>query len=492
MLACLPRETAVGLWLAAALALATSGCTVIADIDVCERPRQAEQELNLRTTGDQYLGSARALSPMPSGGALAVFSSDVSGDPVDMRTEVLGTLVALDGSRQLTCGELRDMTYAPATAPYEGYELQLTALVVPPPSRDGAGVVLFARDDETSMQTMAQFIDGNGCPYGLGVEAVQISEQEGPHCDVVRSGEARPGVESTCVTSLGGALLGSPADTQFDFAVVWASAHYFESGIASRRLMARVVRAFFGRAEFLGTELSTTGEPVELVAGVNVHRLAAAGLGDGRFVVAWQELYTMTSFRTTAQLFGERLEPLSGPIALGESPGGRVEVTNVDIAVTGDRILVAWIQPDRDETMRAMARVLDRDGTPLTDALRLSANDEGAEAQVTVTALPEGRGFLVAFQESGDGSHADRSESGIRAIALGRDGEVLFANPACGRSDFQLNAATPGAQYRPSLATLEDGTIAAAWTDDGVNGVDPDGASVRAVMLRPRDLLPVE
>jgi hypothetical protein len=477
------------------VAFGLAACSIAADIDVCERPRQDEHELNLRTSGHQYLGSARALSPMPFGGALSVYTSEVSGDPGDERTEILGTLVARDGSRQPTCGETRDVVYAATTMAHGDYELRLLGLVVPPPAESSAGAILFTRDDETSMQVVARFIDDDGCHYSPGNEpmAVQISEHEGPHCDVVRSGAIRPGVESRCVSSIAGALLGSPAETQHDFAVLWAATRVFANGVAARRLMARVVRVSFGQAEFLATSLSPAGEPVELVMGVNVHRVAAVGLGGGRFIAAWQELHTMSSFRTTAQVFDERFTPLSEAVLLGESPSGSVEMTNVDIALSADRIMIVWVQPDDSGAMRAMARILDHDGDPIGGVpIRLTPNDDGFETQVTVTALHDDLGFLVAWQETGDEAHEDQSEAGLRALALTRDGDVRFVNPACERRDFQLNQAAQGAQYRPALATFAGGSIAAVWTDEGDNGIDPDGSSIRSAVLSLRTLLPVE
>src|SRR6185436_20896355 len=85
--------------------------------------------------------------------------------------------------------------------------------------------------------------------------------------------------------------------------------------------------------------------------------------------------------------------------------------------------------------------------------------------------------------------HPDASEGAIRALAIGADGQRLFANRACDRADFPVNSATEGDQRRPTLTTLAGGDVLVAWTDDGP-GADSSGSHVMATVLTREALFP--
>jgi hypothetical protein len=461
--------------------LAGPGCTLINQIDVCERREAVEHELNARTEGTQRLGTPRAVAALPAGGALVTFVSSISGDPDEVRTEVRGVLVSPDGSPMPTCEQPGELTYAESA----DREIHNQPSVVPPETDDGIGLLVYSMDDGSSMQVYARPISATACPYGT-TGPVQVSLEQGPPCAALRSDAPLTDLpDFRCAASPVAARL-----SDSDFVVLWLELESV-GHVVRTSVRARVLRARFTTLEFLPTVGSATGEPVDLGdVGRLVTDMTAEALGEGRFVVLWHETET-DAFRTAVRTYDDRLGPLDDPRTLRTAPGDVPDSVGLDAAFDGERLLAAWIERDEAGVSRAVASLMSGDAAPLGDVFRLGATASGEESGVSVSAR-RGGGFVAAWAETGAAGRGDRSGSGLRAVALASDGAVLFANRACDRADFQLNQATGGDQLDPSLVELVDGSLVAAWTDAGQNGVDRSLASIRAIALTPYELFPIE
>ena len=133
-------------------------------------------------------------------------------------------------------------------------------------------------------------------------------------------------------------------------------------------------------------------------------------------------------------------------------PGNRVAVSSAggrpSLAVSGNRILVAWEQVDG--VLQVFARIIGTNGGPVTGAMQLT--DHALQAEQTAVAAGRDGEFLVAWQHSPDGRHAH-----IYGQIVSRGGG--FLGP-----ELNLSAGvSSGDQGAPRLANLPDGGYLVSW-----------------------------
>src|SRR5687768_14939756 len=95
-----PRSTLVAL-----AGLAAGGCSAFNKIDVCNETISAPLTLNHRFEGIQKTGSPNTVAPLPGGGALVVFSSEVPGRDESEVTELRGVRLTADGGKLPSCDQ---------------------------------------------------------------------------------------------------------------------------------------------------------------------------------------------------------------------------------------------------------------------------------------------------------------------------------------------------------------------------------------------------
>lgn len=466
------RGRANGIAWALALACSSAGCTVVNDVDVCERNAHPEHELNRRTEGMQNLQSSDAVGAMPFGGGLVVFLSAVSASNPD-RSEIRGTLIGPDGAPQPTCEQPEEFTYAEADPDGPAAQLRLAPVIAPPLTDDSAGLIAYlAQDADGNFEVWGRFVSGTGCPF-QDLPPFPIS-QDGP-----THGPNGP------------AVVGLAPD---DFLVVWPSV---PNDLTSTDgwVRARIVHADPLGAQFLPTTPQPDGLPVDLTAGgQQVVFASAVVMEPDRVLVTWQVNETAGPVLWATILNG-RLETQVGPFLLGQGQEGLPMGAGLDMAFDGQQVLVVWIQRNANDIPQVWGRYLTPEGDFLTapqapqgGPFPVSPFEGASAAKPSVVALPEG-GFVVAWEQSGS---ADATGSTLRAMAFAPEGGPQFNNRSCDRTAFSLNLADEGDQTWPSLAQLEGGAIVSAWTDLGFNGPDRSDGSIRAFVMEPRHLLPVE
>jgi hypothetical protein len=448
------------------------GCTLVNDIDVCDRPGLPEHEINRRTEGHQALGSPRALAAMPFGGSLAVFASEVSAtDP--SRTEIRGTLIGAEGTPLRTCDQDHELTYAAVDPSGPAEQLRLGPAVAAPTTDDAAGLVVHTeQQDEGQWEVVGRFVSGTGCPY-QGLASFNISADAPDHL-----------ASWATAVPLGGN----------DFLVLWPTEPSDPSSL-DWRLRARVVHADALGPRFLPTVLSAEGEPVDLVPpGSLVAFAAAAVVAPGHVMVTWLANTTAGPLAWAAVL-DDRLDEVVAPFVVGMGHPGLPPRAGLDIAFDGEQVMVVWVARDARDVPTVWGRYLTPDGdflrapqAPTGEAFAVGRAGGISQGRPTVAPVAAG-GFVVAWEELG----AEGSDTGtIGARAFDAQGGARFNNRACDRDAFTLHRALEGAQRQPSLALLSDGSLAAAWTDGGFNGPDRSGRSIRGAVVLPRDLFPIE
>lgn len=471
------------------LCLATASCSVVNDVDVCERELPPGYEINARTEGDQGVGSGRPVMPLPSGRAVVFFLSQPSGAANEQRMELRGRVVAADGLPQPTCAESQEFTYSEATSDSTAVDRMYSPSVTTPAGSDVPGFVAYARDAATA-SVYLHAVGESACPINM-FEPLLVAEVPAPPCVVARGvfDPTEPPPESNCIRQPRPVRLAS-ADDVHTVAVVWDHSHIHAGG-ASSRLYARVARItpWAGIAEFLPVAGSLDGDPVVLPGGEAVDGHDAIGLGDGTFAVAWNEPLHSDSSRVSLRRFDDRLNPIGEQIDVSgrytPPPPGESYVTT---ASDGESILVAWAEGDAEGGSQIVGRVLDADGNPRTE--RFTIHGHGV-VQRTPAAIGLSQGGFAIAWETLDATRDERTSS-ITSVILGPYGQRTFVNPACDRAPFQVSSVEIGAQRFPSIAQLASGSLLWGWTDDGWNGPDMSGSSVRVRIARERDLFPVK
>ncbi len=439
-------------------------CSVVNDLDVCEREAGPEVDGNVLTPGAQQVHGRGSIAELPGEGGLLAFVSAPMGEST-VRREVRLALLTQRGEPIRTCDADGGGEIGVATFDEHGDALRYRPFAAASPDPDGHHLVVWseATDLLGPGELRGRRLWSTGC---LGDVVFAISD----------SPEWKPVVGQVAVTGVD------------QFAVVWSEAFYDEGrgGATVARVMARVLDTSGSPPEFLGTVRDIDGGPVQLPEIGDVQRIAIASIDEDRFAVAAMGGGVDTVVRV--HVFDDRLEHIAtNDVArtdgLSPHPEG-----NVEVAFDGEKLLVVWTQPDGSGAQRAMARLLDPFSGPVSGIFRIGSTTTGDEVDVTAVARPGG-GFFVAWQEENAVGRTDGDGSGVRGVMLDPDGEFQFANPACGQGDFALNATTRGNQESPSLAVV-DGSVFVAWTDDSGVGLDRSESGVRLRVFRSEDLLP--
>ncbi|TNE92551.1 MAG: hypothetical protein EP330_01000 [Deltaproteobacteria bacterium] len=159
---------------------------------------------------------------------------------------------------------------------------------------------------------------------------------------------------------------------------------------------------------------------------------------------------------------------------------GPLEVTDSDdneldpvIAVSGDRVLVAWTSDNGvgPDNLDIRYRVLDVDGNPVGGVQELTASRNGQPVTGNAT-MPAVDGIEGGFVLAGSWGHEDSPAFQAFAVALGLDGQVL-AEAEDGELDAEFG------QTDVSVAAFA-GDTHLIWQEDSTTSTAP---AVRAVTL---------
>ncbi len=447
-----------------------TSCTLGNAIDVCSRKGPAERDLNARTEGDQAFSSRNQLAAMPGGGGMAVWTSAL---PEAGTSEVRGGLVTADGTLLKTCEADAEFTYS-----LSGHVADQPVLAAPR-TTDQLGALAYRRHDTTGEALWVVPITPSGCPVTPGLE---------PAAFELRPSQAGVQLINPSIATLGDQSL----------VVTWTEV---ATASVKPRLFARRFRLTrVGEApQFLPTPNGPNGEAADAV-------VPDAPLANGTLTptpdgaaLAYFEVES-DGYRVWLARFGPDLAPKFNPVLLADAavPSGLVPAgVSINLAYEPDSFLVGWQAGDEQlaPVVEAMfvsgsGQYLSAPRAPNGGPFRLGAVKGAVESAVALVGSGDG-GFLAAWQESGTLAHADQSGQGLRALGFTSAGAVRFANRACDALDFPLNRAQDGDQTQPALARLGDGTILAAWVNNGGQTADRSGTGLRVVGLTMRDLFPL-
>ena len=464
-----------------------AACSVINDIDVCERAPASELQVNARVEGDQWVGHD-SLAAMPGGGAFAAFASEVSADPSDEgRTEVRGTLLDVGAAPQPTFEAENEYTYAPTTSAPGSLQRRSRPSVSAPDVEDGFGVIVYTTSDEESSQIEAVVIRGSGAPSALTLPEATftVSAEEGPTCAVDGTTILRP---ARCALSPVAVPLEPTdrVDLHRDYAFFWQAVSVPELGFHTSVVRGSLVRARYQAVEPQPARDQLSPGPVDILSATFVHDLVAIGVGEGRVMLIWATQEVRNTVVVNAMVLDSRLNVVVPTTEIGRSEEESRTPVSLAVAFDGQRVLVVWTEGNGGALAHVVGRLVSPMAVPLGPKRTLSQG-EGSQRDPAATTLSARDGFAVAWEAEGDSRDEDGSGTGIRMMLLGADGVPIFANAACGAGDFQVNAEHEGNQRQPALTTLNDGTVVVMWS-----GPDISGDGLHAVAMDPHTLLPIE
>lgn len=457
---------------------ALAGCTLVAEIDVCDRERPVAHEVNVRGEGAQAVSGAQPAAALAAGGALVVFRSAVAADDVGVGESTIRiALVGSDGrAAERTCDAAGENEIVGRTA---GTRFDEASIAMSAPT-DDVGLVVYAARTSMGTSVRGVFVSAAGCVRTpLLVPDFAISDRD----------DASPDFAPTpSVAALGDRV----------FLVGWTYVRVTPTGLRSE-VRLRVVRSdAVYMPEFLPTEADATGASSRLrTAGSVATSGRVSALGAGRAAITWNVIEGR-EISPHFMVVDDRLATLVSERAVDRLPIGdgvrAPRVRTSAVAFDGTRILVVWTYTERDEYARIKGRYYDAAGASLPSSISLAGEpfvlrddvtpqDEGRVALAPLS----GGGFLAAMEPLG--GEGERVQ-GLAARLFGADGAPAFANAACDARSFTLTS-SDGSVADPALVRLSNGAVLLVHTSDGATGADRSGSGVRATALAPRDLLAI-
>lgn len=201
-------------------------------------------------------------------------------------------------------------------------------------------------------------------------------------------------------------------------------------------------------------------------------------LTNGNFVVSWTD-YSSTppdssGSAVRAQIFdpaGTKVGPefIVNTATLGE------QAESALAALTSGRMVAVWTdasQSGSDTSGRSIrAQILNADGTAYGSPIEVNTITAGDQTLPHVTALANGR-FAITWTDW-SASPDDLESTAVR-------GQIFRANGVKEGGEFLVNTTLPSSQWRPAMATLNDGRFIVVWQDASQTGADPIFGAIRA------------
>ena len=473
----LPVARGAGTFAAWFVFLVAVACTRWNSIDACGGQPPPITMINRLYDGDQFVPHPVALAALPTGHALALFSSSRNAGGVD-RTELRATRIDRQGQPVRDCESGIDQERVLAEiGPEDGKShLRSYGTLAPAEKESQATLVAFYRaDGDAPGEIAGQFLTSAGC----------VGAQDKPFV-------LTPGRASIRLTMPSAVRLHRTDDLD-DFVVVWVSVDGADLNQASR-VEGRVLRDVQAGPMFLPTVGAPDGGPMSLdLPDRLIMAVSIVGLPDDRLALIWQSpvrgVVRAMLFDRQLRSIGEATTLFTGEHGPGLSSEGTLAVLG---AWDGDRLLVVWVGPDSKDHNRVYGQFLDRQlrliETPLTHGgqpFQASLGTSETENRISLAAFPAG-GFAVGWHEGSK----DASSGQTTAAIISRDGHREFVRPSCDQKPFALDRSSRGGSRQSSLAVLNDGTLLGIWTDGGNDGPDRSGTSVRGVAFEHRALFP--
>jgi hypothetical protein len=353
------------------------------------------------------------------------------------------------------------------TTDFSGGSLTLTRAIA------GGNIETFNAPDDATQDQLGILSDGTGVGQisvsgatvmfeGTAFGAIVSGGADGAplRVDFTTSAATRPAVEAL-IQALGYANVSdAPAATRSFGLTVDDGA----GGRSAQALIEVVVTPEIDGAVPLAGEVQvnsfTVGEQ---------HEAAIAQLSGGGYVVVWrsvnQALPGDGAHDVYGQVFTDDGQPVGGQLTLGQTPQGSQHnpmVTGLD----DGGFAVAWRDDNAAQdgsNAAVVGRVFEADGTGRTDEFVVNEHTNDYQLHPALTAVPGG--FVATWASH----NQDGSDYGVWQRAYGNDG-------AATGPEMQVNQATSGTQYLPQVAGFDGGGHVTVWTSNASLALGGDGS----------------
>lgn len=199
---------------------------------------------------------------------------------------------------------------------------------------------------------------------------------------------------------------------------------------------------------------------------------SAAGLADGRSVIAWVAEDGDGVFAIQVQVFGASGAKDGGEITVIDSESTRFDAQTTSLADGG--FLVSWTSKNVfTGESAAFAQVFASDGSASGDAFAVGTPVDGTPVFPQIEQMADGRLLAVWIEYSESGAGPDGDSTGVYAQIIGLDGSA-DAGP------FLVNTTTTYDQTEHAIAMLGNGGFVITWQDESEAGADESGRGVYA------------
>ena len=192
-------------------------------------------------------------------------------------------------------------------------------------------------------------------------------------------------------------------------------------------------------------------------------------LSGGRFVAVWTDnsqnsgLNSATDLR--AQMFKADGSRLGTEFLVNTTTLSDQEDASITTLANG-RFVVAWTDGSVTADPSAagiIAQLFNSNGTKSGVQFLVNTTTTGAQSEVSITALSNGR-FVAAWD--------DESRAGTDNWGTGLRAQVFLANGSKFGAEIEVNIQITGNQYEPTVTALANGRFVIGWTDAGEMNVD--------------------
>ncbi|HEY7382663.1 MAG TPA: calcium-binding protein [Beijerinckiaceae bacterium] len=235
-------------------------------------------------------------------------------------------------------------------------------------------------------------------------------------------------------------------------------------------------RAFNAAGSALGAEFVVEADAVDET------QPAIAGLSNGDYAIVWRDTgsageHDGSGWHIRGEVFRGNGTGVSGEFIVNSTTAGNQAEPSI-AALPNGRFVVTWTH--FGATWDVRARVFANGGAPLAPDFVVDAEGDD-EFAPTVTALPDNR-FFIVWHDDAAGTETDGSTTHLRGELF----SGVTGNGGSSANEFVVNTTTAQLQIFPSVATLVDGRLIAAWEDESRTAPDTSASAVRAQLLDPR------
>lgn len=205
---------------------------------------------------------------------------------------------------------------------------------------------------------------------------------------------------------------------------------------------------------------------------------SVSALANGAFVAVWHDGSASgddtSGIAIRAQIFSSD-GSTSGSEFVANTTTSSHQSNPVVCGLADGRFVIGW-KDESGTSPDVRAQIFNADGTKAGSEFLVNTTTNDSQEEIDISARPDG-GFVASW--------SDHSATGGDVTGAAMRAQVYDADGATVGGEFLVNTTTSNNQSVSSVATLSSGGFVIAWTDTSSSGGDTSGAAVRAQIFDP-------